>query len=140
MPAASPLARLRKLCLALPDTEEKIAWGEPTWRARGKIFAMYASAGTHHTDGRSAVWIKCTPTNQGFILRAKPKQYFKPPYVGTSGWVGAYLDGRVSWSELSILIEDACQLAVKKLPQKRADKRGAGSTRMVAKETRKQPG
>ena len=43
------LERLRKLCLALPETAEKVAWGEPTWRVRGKMFAMLDNH--HHGDG-----------------------------------------------------------------------------------------
>ena len=33
------LERLRRICMALPDVTEVVAWGEATWR-RGKIFAM----------------------------------------------------------------------------------------------------
>src|SRR5262249_14129904 len=32
--------RLRAICLALPETTEKVAWGEPTFRVRGKLFAQ----------------------------------------------------------------------------------------------------
>jgi predicted DNA-binding protein (MmcQ/YjbR family) len=123
----SPLARVRKFCLALAGTEEKIAWGEPTWRAGGRIYAMYASSGSHHTDGRSAVWLKCTPTNQEFILRANSSRYFKPPYVGPVGWIGAYVEGRVNWREIESLIEDAYELNVpprkKPAPPRRTSKR-----------------
>lgn len=42
----SPLSRLRKLCLALPEAHEVEAWGEPTFRVKNKMFAMYASATT----------------------------------------------------------------------------------------------
>lgn len=33
-------ARLRKICLALPEATEKEAWGDPTFRVRDRIFAM----------------------------------------------------------------------------------------------------
>lgn len=56
-PARSAIDRLRKVCLALPSTTEVEAWGEPTFRVNGKIFAMHASANTHHGFGRPAVWI-----------------------------------------------------------------------------------
>ena len=35
-----PLTRLRKICLALPEAHEKEAWGEPTFRVRGKNFVF----------------------------------------------------------------------------------------------------
>ena len=68
--AASPLTRLRKLCLALPEAHEVEAWGEPTFRVRNKLFAMYASADNHHGNGRVAVWVKATPGNQAFMVEA----------------------------------------------------------------------
>lgn len=42
------LERLRRLCLALPETTERLSHGEPTWFVRGKkTFATYAD---HHHD------------------------------------------------------------------------------------------
>jgi hypothetical protein len=42
--ARSPLPRLRRLCLALPEAHEVTAWGEPTFRVRNKMFASPARA------------------------------------------------------------------------------------------------
>lgn len=106
----SPLTRLRRICLALPNAHEVQAWGEPTFRVNNKLFAMYAHANTHHGGGKNAVWLKADPISQGFMVKAKPKRYFVPPYVGPSGWVGVVLDGRVNWTELKDLLEDAYQM------------------------------
>ena len=114
-----PLTRLRKLCLSRVDTTEVETWGEPTFRVRNKIFAMYAAENTHHGGGRPGVWLKATPTNQDLVLRADPDRYFKPPYVGPSGWIGVWLDGDVDWEVLEDFIEDAYALA---LPKKRVRK------------------
>lgn len=121
----SPLARLRKICLALPGAHEVEAWGEPTFRVNNKLFAMFASAGTHHAEVDS-VWVKCTPINQGFIIASNPKRYFWPPYVGPSGWVGVKLEGRVNWSELSDILRDAYEVTAAK--KKRAGTRPANSS------------
>src|SRR5688572_19903377 len=67
-----PLARLRKLCLALPEAHEVEAWGEPTFRVRNKIFAMYADASNHHGGGRHGVWCKSVHVNQELLVRAAP--------------------------------------------------------------------
>lgn len=112
-----PLTRLRKLCLALPDTTEVESWGTPTFRVKNKIFAMYASENTHHGGNRPGVWLKATPTNQDLVLHAQPELYFKPPYVGPSGWIGVWLDGNIDWDALQGFIEDAYALAA---PKKRA--------------------
>ena len=47
---------LRAICLALPETTEKVAWGEPTWRVRGRLFAQLDDH--HHGADRLAV---CVP-------------------------------------------------------------------------------
>ena len=111
----SPLPRLRKLCLSLPETHEVEAWGEPTFRIKGgKIFAMYASAKNHHGAGRDSVWIKATKDNQELMIRSKPDRFFKPPYVGPSGWVGVYLDKSPDWNEVLELLRDGWQQIVPK--------------------------
>ena len=109
-----PLTRLRKLCLALPEAHEVEAWGEPTFRVRNKLFAMYADAGNHHGSGRPAVWCKAGPGNQDLMVRAAPDRFFVPPYVGPSGWVGVWLDGTVEWAEVGELLRDAYRLTAPK--------------------------
>jgi hypothetical protein len=105
-PLPSAVERLRKICLALPETAEVEAWGEPTFRVKGKIFAMHASSGTHHGAGRPAVWILSVSMEQDMVLRARPDRYFKPPYVGPSGWIGAWLDNNPPWGEIEELLRD----------------------------------
>ena len=119
-----PVARLRKLCLALPEAHEVEAWGEPTFRVRNKMFATYASPNNHHGGGRPAVWCKAAPGNQALMVRAAPKRFFVPPYVGPSGWIGVYLDGDVDWSELAELLTDSYRLVAPKRLLARIDDRG----------------
>lgn len=109
-----PLTNLRKLCLAFPESHEVEAWGEPTFRVRNKLFAMYASPNTHHGSGRPAVWCKAGPGNQGLMVRAAPERFFVPPYVGPSGWIGVWLDRGVRWAEVAELLQDAYSLVAPK--------------------------
>jgi hypothetical protein len=90
----------------LPEAHEQEAWGEPTFRVRNKLFAMYASAGNHHGAGRPAVWIKAVSENQSLMVKHSPKRFFVPPYVGPSGWIGVWLDGAPDWKEIGELLED----------------------------------
>lgn len=108
-----PLGRLRKICLALPEAHEVEAWGEPTFRVRNKLFAMYASAGNHHGGGRPAVWCKASRLNQAMMVESEPERFFVPPYVGPSGWVGVWLDAAV-WDDLGDLLRDAYLLVAPK--------------------------
>lgn len=110
----SPLTKLRKLCLALPDAHEVEAWGEPTFRVKGKLFAMYAHASNHHGGGRHSVWIKAAKENQALMIRTQPARFFKPPYVGPSGWVGVYLDTSPDWDEVAELLRDGWRMIAPK--------------------------
>ena len=109
-----PLPKLRRLCLALPEAHEVEAWGEPTFRVRNKLFAMFADANNHHGGGRPAVWCKAAPGNQELMIGLAPERFFKPPYVGPSGWIGIWLDGKVDWPEVADLLRDSYLLVAPK--------------------------
>jgi hypothetical protein len=104
--------RVRKICHALPGTIEKPSHGEPTFFA-GKVFAMCSI--NHHNDGRIAVVIPAAIGIQEMLIERSPEKFYKPPYVGGSGWVGILLD-RVADKELAFHIHEAWRLiAPKKL-------------------------
>ena len=109
-PVPRPLARLRKLALALPEAHEQEAWGAPTFRVRNKLFAMFSHADTHHGSGRHSVWIKCAPANQQLLLQLQPGRFFFPPYVGPGGWIGVYLDGAPDWDGVTELLRDGYRM------------------------------
>jgi hypothetical protein len=109
-----PLTRLRKLCLALPEAHEVEAWGEPTFRVKNKIFAMYAAPNKHHGGGKISVWVKATPVNQRLMVEAEPEQFFVPPYVGPSGWVGVWMEDSCDWDGLGGLLRDAYRMTAPK--------------------------
>jgi hypothetical protein len=106
MSPPSPIDRLRALCLALPEAHEVEAWGEPTFRVRDRMFATYASAGSHHGAGRPAAWVKAARDNQALMVQAAPARFFVPPYVGVHGWVGVWLDEAPDWDGLAELLRD----------------------------------
>lgn len=99
--------RVRALCLALPGATEKVAWGEPTWRA-GKIFAMMSTY--HHGDPHLSVLVPAEEGVQESLIEAEPKHFYRPPYVGPSGWVGIRLDTGVDWDVVGSLIKNAYRL------------------------------
>jgi hypothetical protein len=117
----TPIERLRALCLALPEAHEVEAWGEPTFRVRNKIFAMYADAGNHHGAGGRGVWCKATHLTQDLLVRTQPERFFVPPYVGPKGWVGVHLDGAPDWSVVAELLRDAYRLTAPKRLTARLD-------------------
>ena len=101
---AAAVERLRRICLALPEATEKIAWGEPTWRA-GKLFAQMD---THHHGGdHVAVWLPARPGVQEALIDEDPVQFFRPPYVGHRGWIGVRIDRKPDWRVVEGLVADA---------------------------------
>lgn len=107
MPGA--LERLRALCLALPETTERLSHGEPTWFVRDKrTFVTFAD---RHHDDRVAFWAAAPPGAQEAYVASDPERYFRPPYVGGRGWLGVYLDVPVDWDEVAAVVR-AAYLAV----------------------------
>ena len=104
--------RVRQLCLALPEVEERLSHGEPTWFVR-KVFVQLSD---HHHDDRLGFWCAAPPGVQEALVEADPERYFRPPYVGGRGWLGGYLDVDVDWDTVEDLVVDAyCAVAPKNL-------------------------
>jgi hypothetical protein len=103
---AALVARLRALCLELPEANERVSHGEPTWFAgKGKVFAMLDNH--HHGSENLSVWLPMPPGVQDELVAAEPARFFRPPYVGPAGWVGAVLDRRPDWTLVSKLLREA---------------------------------
>ena len=99
--------RVRRFCLALPETMEKLSHGEPTFFVRKRVFAMCSI--NHHNDGHIAVTVPAAIGIQAMLIEAEPKKYYRPPYVGGAGWVGVELP-RVSDKELQMHLREAWKL------------------------------
>jgi hypothetical protein len=109
------LARLRQICLGLPETTERLSHGAPTFFVRERrAFAMVMS--NHHGDGRFALWCAAPEGLQKVLVEAEPERFFVPPYVGHRGWLGVRLDRSLHWEELTGIVEDAyAEVAPRKL-------------------------
>jgi hypothetical protein len=103
-----PLESLRALCLALPETSERLSHGEPTWFVRGKkTFVMYAD---HHHGDRLAFWCAAPDGLQEALVTSDPERFFVPPYVGHRGWLGVYLDlpaAPPDWDQIAELVVES---------------------------------
>jgi hypothetical protein len=98
------LARVRRICMSIPGTVEKLSHGSPTFFSPKRVFASFVD--NHHGDGHVAVWIPAGEGVQAALIEEDPETYFRPPYVGPSGWVGVELSG-VSDEQLAALIREA---------------------------------
>lgn len=106
-PSDATAEYVRRLCLALPGTSEKLSHGEPTFFVGQKVFVMFAN--NHHGDGHVAVWLPVPPGQQSALIASAPAIYFRPPYVGHRGWVGVEL-AQVSDDDLEFHIRTAWRL------------------------------
>ena len=100
-----PIARLRTICLALPEAEERETFGGPTFRVREKIFAMETGR-----DGPPSFWCKAPPGSQAVLVGADPARFFVPPYLGSKGWIGMRLDGGPDWAEVEAIVRRSYRL------------------------------
>ena len=96
-----PLTRVRDIALLLPETEERVSHGQPTFFVAGKQFAQFRD--NHHGDGLIVVCVKTSGADeQAMLLEAAPETYSRPAYLGPSGWIGIDVSGEVDWA----LVED----------------------------------
>lgn len=105
-------ARVGKLASALPQVEEKISHGSPCWRVADKrMFAYFWH--DHHGDDRTAVLVKTRGIEeQEMLIDLDPDIYFKPPYLGPSGWVGIRLDQpHTDWDQVEHRLRESWRMA-----------------------------
>jgi hypothetical protein len=117
------LRRVRAICAALPEVEERASHGAPTWFVRGKkTFVTFHD--DHHSDGRLALWCAAPPGVQGDLVDEEPDRFFVPAYVGHRGWIGVRLDRDPDWHEIERICEDAYRTVAPKTLVQRLDARG----------------
>ena len=112
---AALLQSLRNICGSFPEVSERLSHGSPAWFVRGKkTVAMFVD--DHHGDGILGIWCPAYPGVQEEMVEQEPERFFRPPYVGPSGWLGVRLDVDVDWDEVrGILADSYRKVAPKKL-------------------------
>jgi hypothetical protein len=97
------LRLLRGLCLALPGATERLSHGEPSWLVK-KQFVSFAD---RHHDDRVAFWAAAPDGAQERWLGVDAARFFRPPYVGSRGWIGVYLDVEQDWEDIAEIVAGA---------------------------------
>lgn len=101
---AELVARVRSICLAMPEAVEQQTWGHPTFRVRNKIFVGCGE--TEEDPPRVTMSMKAAAGEQESLL-AEGHPFFFPKYVGTKGWIGIEVDEATNWDEIAELVEDS---------------------------------
>ena len=116
------VAKLRDVCVALPETDEEQAWVGTRWRIRTRTFAhvltvdagwppAYARAAA--TDGPVTVLMFRSSGPELAALAGAGHPFFKPPWRADE--VGMVLEPGVDWNEVAELVtESYCVVAPKK--------------------------
>ena len=109
MPLAAVGARLRTICLALPEATEKLMRRGPSYRVTDKIFAL-----ERPRDDWLALWCKVPDGSREILLQAEPARFFIPPYFGAKGWIGVGLDESVDWRQVEGFVRRSYRLVAPK--------------------------
>jgi hypothetical protein len=85
-----PLSKIREAALELPETEERLSHGQPTFFVAGKQFAQFRD--NHHGDGKTVVCVRISDLDeQSTLLEADPATYSKPAYLPS--WIAINVAG-----------------------------------------------
>jgi predicted DNA-binding protein (MmcQ/YjbR family) len=101
-PAERAFERLRRLCLAFPETTETTAFGHPNFVAGKKAFVTF-----ERVEGRPSVAFRQAPGDVDILL-GQPG-FFATPY-GRGVWVSRWVDSRLEWPHVVELVERAYRL------------------------------
>lgn len=90
------LEKLRKICLALPETSEGAAFGTPVFKAGKKTFCQFAA---YHDIASAYFWVG---SEQQAFLTADDR-YLIPAYQGHNGWIQLRINKRFNGEEIEAL-------------------------------------
>lgn len=105
--------RLHELADHLPDATHRMSHGEVAWFVgKGRSARQFAMTWDHHHGDRNAVVFAAPPGAQQQLVSDDAEHYFVPPFVGSKGWVGMYLDvPSVDWDRVGLHLADAHEWA-----------------------------
>ncbi len=111
---------VRTIALSLPESNERLSHGMPTFFVRDKK-VFVSCVDDHHGDGIFGIWVGAAPGVQDELVTQEPERFYVPPYVGHRGWVGLRLDVDVDLAELRAIIADSYRLVAPKALVKTLD-------------------
>ena len=112
---------VRKFCLAFPDANEKLQWGDALcFKVREKMFAVLGLDQVRLT-------FKCTPETFAELIE---RHDIRPaPYLGHHNWVMLDRLDALRKDELQDLIRQSYEMVAAKAPGKHRSKRTANKKR-----------
>jgi predicted DNA-binding protein (MmcQ/YjbR family) len=106
------IARLRRICLALPGATEIETWGHPTFRVHGKMFCVF-----EEYKREPSIVVKVGKAALGIFL--EDPRFYRAPYIGQHGWVSLRACGRIDWEEVEELVKGSYSLVASRISRPR---------------------
>jgi len=104
---------MRKICMALPGTEERISHGHPSFATSKGIYAVL-----EEYRGELSLCVKVGLELQGVFL--EDPRYYLTPYTGRLGWISLKVHAApLDWNEISELLAGSYQLMGKTASKRR---------------------
>ena len=103
---------VRRYCMALPHTTEKVQWGNDlVFKIAGKMYAVAALEPGDH-------WLsfKCTP--EDFAALIERPGVVPAPYMARAQWVALETEDALSPAEIKRRIRQSYDLVIARLPRK----------------------
>ncbi len=101
------LKKLRQTCLAWPETHEVLTFGNPTFQAGKKTFAVL-----DEYRGERCICFKVKLPLQQLLLG--DSRFFKSPYGASKGWTCMKISQPFKWSEVQELLLESYRLVALK--------------------------
>jgi predicted DNA-binding protein (MmcQ/YjbR family) len=132
MKESAILARLRRVCLGLPEVRETVKWGHPTFEAGKKIFAVL-----DRYEGRPCLAFRAPPEKVDELLT--DSRFTEAPYAARFGWVCLDVSEQIDWAEVERLVADSYRLVALKRMLAVLAAREPAATTSLPRLSRKRP-
>jgi hypothetical protein len=111
--AHESLARLTKICLALPEATCDREGKHASFAAGKKLFVYFLD--NHHGDGMIVACVRNDRAENAKLVKKDPKHFCSPAYMGPRGWLGIRLDTKgVDWKEIAARVDASYRLVAPK--------------------------
>ena len=101
------LRHMQRLCLHLPEAAETLKWGDPTFVAGKKMFAVL-----DRYDERWCIAFRTSLPEQARLI--KRRDIVPAPYAAKHGWVCRDGEGKIDWDEVRVWLPDSYRLVALK--------------------------
>jgi predicted DNA-binding protein (MmcQ/YjbR family) len=100
----SVLAKMRKICMALPGTIEKISHGHPSFATKKGVYAVI-----EEYKGELSICVNVGRGVQAIFL--EDPRFYPTPYAAKNGWVSLKVHAApLDWEEIAGLLEGSYKL------------------------------